>query len=48
MVWWGVLEDKHRGQILLSVYVLPELFLSQHSSVQTPDKDQDLTNQVPW
>lgn len=48
MVWWGVLEDKYSGQILLPVYVLPEPAISQHSSVQTLDKDQDLTHQVPW
>lgn len=45
---WGVLENKCSGRILLPIYAFPEPALSQINSVLTPDKDQDLTNQVLW
>jgi len=34
------------GQTLLPAYGLPKPTLSQHNSVLTPDRNQDLTNQI--
>lgn len=43
---WGVLENKYIGQIFLPINAFPEPAISQINSVLTPDKYQDLTNQV--